>query len=99
MCVCVYVCVCVCGKLYHLHISGVVCLEPLLLLLLLLVLLRVSSGYVSTPITLTETHDSIEDARAALLLAEMYEQLQATGTFEQTLEAVYRAGRQSNWVA
>eukprot|EP00743_Colponemidia_sp_Colp-15_P008970 GILK01009787.1.p1 GENE.GILK01009787.1~~GILK01009787.1.p1 ORF type:complete len:1312 (+),score=250.87 GILK01009787.1:55-3990(+) len=44
-----------------------------------------------------ETHDSIEDARAALALYRRYEDLQRQGLFEQTLQEIYAAGRRTNW--
>ncbi|KDO35609.1 hypothetical protein SPRG_00453 [Saprolegnia parasitica CBS 223.65] len=44
-----------------------------------------------------ETHDSIEDARAALMLHNKYRDLMATQEFERTLMEIYAAGRQSRW--
>eukprot|EP00002_Diphylleia_rotans_P036131 TRINITY_DN7932_c0_g1_i4.p1 TRINITY_DN7932_c0_g1~~TRINITY_DN7932_c0_g1_i4.p1 ORF type:complete len:1142 (+),score=203.09 TRINITY_DN7932_c0_g1_i4:256-3681(+) len=44
-----------------------------------------------------ETHDSIEDARTALLLYEKYIELKQEGRFEDKLEEIYTAGREMNW--
>lgn len=41
-----------------------------------------------------ETHDSIEDARAALKLYKAYHNFKTQGVFEQKLEELYRDGRQ-----
>ena len=38
------------------------------------------------------SHDSIEDARTALQLYEKHSQLEAEGTWENTLEEIYREG-------
>ncbi|GAA5974216.1 hypothetical protein JCM11641_003332 [Rhodosporidiobolus odoratus] len=46
-----------------------------------------------------DTHDSIEDARTALQLYEHYQKLEAEGTWEDTLEDVYREGKQTNFKA
>jgi PAB-dependent poly(A)-specific ribonuclease subunit 2 len=40
-----------------------------------------------------DAHDSIEDARTALHLWKKYEEVQKTGTMEETLELVYKRGR------
>ena len=45
----------------------------------------------------SDTHDSIEDARAALLLHNKYLQLVDVGIFEKTLQEIYTAGRQCKW--
>jgi len=45
----------------------------------------------------TETHDSIEDAKTALLLYHKYKQLQSQNTLKQTLHEIYRVGRTCNW--
>jgi len=42
-----------------------------------------------------DTHDSIEDARTALQLYEHYQRLEAEGSWEDTLEDVYREGKQT----
>ncbi|KAI8829400.1 ubiquitin carboxyl-terminal hydrolase-domain-containing protein [Chytriomyces cf. hyalinus JEL632] len=44
-----------------------------------------------------DTHDSIEDARAALLLYKKYLALTKEGTFEQVLDAIYEEGRKYNF--
>ncbi|OQS00044.1 PAB-dependent poly(A)-specific ribonuclease subunit 2, partial [Thraustotheca clavata] len=44
-----------------------------------------------------ETHDSIEDARAALMLHNKYKELMSKNEFERTLMEIYAAGRQSRW--
>ncbi|GAA5943118.1 hypothetical protein JCM3775_000652 [Rhodotorula graminis] len=46
-----------------------------------------------------DTHDSIEDARTALQLYEHYQRLEAEGSWEDTLEDVYREGKQTNFKA
>jgi len=46
---------------------------------------------------LQDTHDSIEDARTALVLYQKYLELQAEGVFEQALEDMYEVGRDLNW--
>ncbi|OBA23722.1 hypothetical protein METBIDRAFT_9960 [Metschnikowia bicuspidata var. bicuspidata NRRL YB-4993] len=42
----------------------------------------------------TRNHDSIEDARTALLLFERYMELRASGEFEQALRRIYSEGQQ-----
>ena len=42
-------------------------------------------------------HDSIEDARTALMLYKEYLVLQKNGTFNAVLEDLYAAGRASGW--
>ncbi|KAJ3262967.1 poly(A)-specific ribonuclease [Chytriomyces hyalinus] len=44
-----------------------------------------------------DTHDSIEDARAALLLYKKYLALAKEGAFEQVLDAIYEDGRKYNF--
>lgn len=41
-----------------------------------------------------DTHDSIEDARSTLLLYKAYHKFEEEGVFDQTLEDLYKAGRQ-----
>lgn len=41
----------------------------------------------------TDTHDSIEDARTALQLYETQQREEAEGSWEDTLEDIYREGR------
>jgi PAB-dependent poly(A)-specific ribonuclease subunit 2 len=43
------------------------------------------------------SHDSIEDARTALALYAKYTELQAAGTLQETLLALYRHGKQHGW--
>jgi PAB-dependent poly(A)-specific ribonuclease subunit 2 len=42
----------------------------------------------------TDNHDSIEDARSALMLYHAYRAFQEQGIFDQKLEEVYKEGRQ-----
>ncbi|RHY34661.1 hypothetical protein DYB32_000760 [Aphanomyces invadans] len=44
-----------------------------------------------------DTHDSIEDARAALRLHNKYLELVATNEFDKTLVEIYSAGRHCRW--
>jgi len=44
-----------------------------------------------------EVHDSIEDARVALLLYKRYTQLVRDGTFEVTMLEMYRFGKAQGW--
>lgn len=43
-------------------------------------------------------HDSVEDARTALALYRRYEELQAAGTFQETLTRLYREGHRLGWI-
>lgn len=45
----------------------------------------------------TDSHNSIEDAQAALRLYEVYRSLVDQGTFESTLAALYQHGRAHGW--
>ncbi|KAG0240611.1 poly(A)-specific ribonuclease [Actinomortierella wolfii] len=45
----------------------------------------------------SESHDSIEDARAALAIYHKYLQLKQNGLFEEVLEDIYSEGRRTNW--
>ncbi|KAL7004824.1 poly(A)-specific ribonuclease [Cystobasidiomycetes sp. EMM_F5] len=45
------------------------------------------------------SHDSVEDARTALQLYEKYNQLEAQGDWESTLEDIYREGGKLGWKA
>ncbi|KAI7904509.1 ubiquitin carboxyl-terminal hydrolase-domain-containing protein [Cokeromyces recurvatus] len=45
-----------------------------------------------------ETHDSIEDARTALVLYKKYLEYKKDGTFGQVLEEIYEAGHKANWL-
>lgn len=42
----------------------------------------------------TDTHDSIEDARSTLLLYKKYIDFEEEGSFDKTLDDIYKAGRQ-----
>ncbi|KAI8384404.1 ubiquitin carboxyl-terminal hydrolase-domain-containing protein [Radiomyces spectabilis] len=46
----------------------------------------------------SEGHDSIEDARTALILYKKYLEYRENGTFGQMLESVYEAGHRANWL-
>jgi PAB-dependent poly(A)-specific ribonuclease subunit 2 len=41
-----------------------------------------------------DTHDSVEDARTALRLARKYNQVQLSGRMEETLDAIYKKGKE-----
>lgn len=45
----------------------------------------------------SETHDSIEDARAALQLYEKYQELEEKNVVKQTLEDMYKQGIALQW--
>jgi len=45
----------------------------------------------------TDNHDSIEDARSALMLYHAYRGFEEEGIFDQKLEEVYKEGRQFNF--
>lgn len=45
----------------------------------------------------SETHDSIEDARAALQLYELYQKLEAEGKVQSSLEEMYKVGKSVQW--
>ncbi|CCA66899.1 related to PAN2-component of Pab1p-stimulated poly(A) ribonuclease [Serendipita indica DSM 11827] len=44
-----------------------------------------------------DEHDSIEDARSALLLYKAFQAMEEAHTFDDKLEEIYRAGRENNW--
>lgn len=44
-----------------------------------------------------DTHDSIEDARAAFLLYKMYKAFEKDGRLEDVLDDIYSEGRRLNW--
>jgi len=44
-----------------------------------------------------DIHDSIEDARTALLLYQYYQKLTAEGRFEDELERIYEEGTRCGW--
>lgn len=45
----------------------------------------------------SETHDSTEDARAALELYRKYKELESCGTLRETLKELYEIGTQLQW--
>lgn len=45
----------------------------------------------------SETHDSAEDARAALELYRKYKELESSGTLTETLKELYEVGTQLQW--
>ncbi|KZS98990.1 cysteine proteinase [Sistotremastrum niveocremeum HHB9708] len=45
----------------------------------------------------TDTHDSIEDARSALLLYGAYHKFEEQGIFDQKLESIYKEGKRLQW--
>ncbi|KAG8743574.1 poly(A)-specific ribonuclease [Ceratobasidium sp. 414] len=59
--------------------------------------LRFLSWYLLRQTIQIDTHNSIEDARAALLLYKLYMQLEEERKFDETLDEVYREGRKLNW--
>lgn len=59
--------------------------------------LRFLASYVLKMDIQRETHDSIEDARAAVLLLQEALRLQAAGTFQQRLAEMYAFGKEHGW--
>lgn len=57
--------------------------------------LRFLSWYVLKEPIQGVTHDSIEDARAALLLYQKYQEHESEGTFDELLEEIYREGKKT----
>lgn len=55
--------------------------------------LRFLSWYLLRQTIQIDTHNSIEDARAALLLYKLYIELEETHQFDETLDEIYREGR------
>lgn len=45
----------------------------------------------------SETHDSAEDARAALELYQKYKELECSGQLPETLKELYEVGTQLQW--
>lgn len=45
----------------------------------------------------SETHDSAEDARAALSLFRKYEELKEFGNLDQAIEELYEVGSRLQW--
>ncbi|TDL27635.1 hypothetical protein BD410DRAFT_782767 [Rickenella mellea] len=44
-----------------------------------------------------DTHDSIEDARSALMLYKAFQEFESQGIFDEKLDELYREGKQYNW--
>ncbi|QRV85967.1 PAB-dependent poly(A)-specific ribonuclease subunit PAN2 [Ceratobasidium sp. AG-Ba] len=59
--------------------------------------LRFLSWYLLSQTIQIDTHNSIEDARAALLLYKLYIKLEEDRQFDETLDEIYREGRKLNW--
>jgi hypothetical protein len=59
--------------------------------------LRFLSWFVLHENIQTDTHDSIEDARSALMLYKAYEDLEERGVVDEKLDELYREGRKHNW--
>ena len=55
--------------------------------------LRFLSWFVLHENIQTDTHDSIEDARSALMLYKAYQDFEERGTFDEKLDELYREGR------
>lgn len=55
--------------------------------------LRFLSWFVLHENIQTDTHDSIEDARSALMLYKAYEDLEERGVVDEKLDELYREGR------
>lgn len=45
----------------------------------------------------SETHDSTEDARAALELYRKYKELESSGKLSESLKELYKVGNQLQW--
>lgn len=45
----------------------------------------------------SKTHDSVEDAYAALQLYQCYKKLEASGTLQVKLEELYKTGKDLSW--
>jgi PAB-dependent poly(A)-specific ribonuclease subunit 2 len=56
--------------------------------------LRFLTWYILQEDIQQETHDSIEDARSALLLYKKYQEFEEQRIFDTKLEEIYRAGRE-----
>ncbi|KAA1471282.1 PAB-dependent poly-A-specific ribonuclease subunit PAN2 [Dentipellis sp. KUC8613] len=59
--------------------------------------LRFLSWFILGETIQTDTHDSIEDARSALMLYKAYHEFEEKGTFDEKLEELYREGKKYNW--
>lgn len=55
--------------------------------------LRFLSWFVLGENIQTDTHDSIEDARSALMLYKAYHKFEEEGIFDEKLDELYREGR------
>jgi len=55
--------------------------------------LRFLSWFVLDEAIQTDTHDSIEDARSALMLYKAYQDFEERGIFDEKLDELYREGR------
>ena len=62
-----------------------------------LIALRFLAGCLLGQNIQSETHDSIEDARTALLLYKKYRDLQAENKFDAVLQGIYQQGHASGW--
>lgn len=56
--------------------------------------LRFLSWYVLKQSIQTGEHDSIEDARCALLLHKAFQEYEGEGTWDEKLEEIYRVGKE-----
>jgi PAB-dependent poly(A)-specific ribonuclease subunit 2 len=45
----------------------------------------------------SDNHDSVDDARAALLLYQKYDELKESGELNRTLNELYAEGRRGKW--
>ncbi|KAI0293442.1 PAB-dependent poly-A-specific ribonuclease subunit PAN2 [Russula brevipes] len=59
--------------------------------------LRFLSWFVLHENIQTDTHDSIEDARSALMLYKAYQDFEERKMFDEKLDELYREGRKHNW--
>lgn len=59
--------------------------------------LRFLTSYLLGADIQSSSHDSIEDARAALGLYQKYLELQRRGEYNNVLEEIYRYGRENQW--
>jgi PAB-dependent poly(A)-specific ribonuclease subunit 2 len=55
--------------------------------------LRFLTYYIFKQEIQVDTHDSIEDARAALLLHRTFQEREAEGTFDELLREIYAEGK------
>lgn len=46
----------------------------------------------------SQTHDSVEDAHAALKLYQCYKKLEVDGNLQLKLEELYKCGKEMNWM-